>query len=52
MRLGRNFPDLDAELFFAPDDWRVAYILNKRPLPSQPPRLYDVVRLIGQLGGF
>ena len=52
MRLGRSCPDMDAQVMFEPDEWKAAYILNKMPLPPQPPRLNDVVRLVAQLGGF
>ena len=52
MRLGRTLPDLDAELFFAPEEWQAAYILSEKPLPKAPPRLNTVVRLIAGLGGF
>lgn len=52
MRLGRSCPAMDAQLMFEPDEWKAAYILNKLPLPEQPPRLNDVVRLVARLGGF
>lgn len=52
MRLGRNCPDLDAQLMFEPDEWKAAYILNKKSLPDKPPRLNEVVRLVARLGGF
>jgi len=52
MRLGRALPDLDAELFLAPEEWQAAYILSEKPLPKEPPCLNTVVRLIAGLGGF
>ena len=52
MRLGRTLPDLPADLLFAPDEWRAAFILNKKPVPRQTPTLNTVVRLIAQRGGF
>jgi len=52
MRLGRTLPDLDAALLLEPEEWQAAYILAKKPLPKQPPRLNAVLRLIAQLGGF
>ena len=52
MRLGRTCPDLNAQLMFEPDEWRAAYILNKKPLPEKPPTLNEVVRLVARLGGF
>lgn len=52
MRLGRNCPDLDAQLMFEPDEWKAAYILNKLRPPDKPPKLNEVVRLVARLGGF
>jgi Transposase Tn5 dimerisation domain len=52
MRLGRTMPDLPADLMFEPDEWRAAFILNKKPVPRQTPTLNTVVRLIAQRGGF
>ena len=46
MRLGRTLPDLPADLLFEPDEWRAAFILNKKPVPKQTPTLNTVVRLI------
>ena len=52
MRMGRTCPDLDATLFFEPDEIRGTYLLMKKPTPATPPRLNEVLRLIAQLGGF
>jgi hypothetical protein len=52
MRKGRNCPDLDAALFFDPDEIRGAHLLNKMKMPAKPPTLNEVVRLIAQIGGF
>ena len=52
MRLGRTCPDLDAALLFERDEWEAAFILNKKKVPSIPPRLNEVVRLVARLGGF
>lgn len=52
MRLGRTCPDLDAGLMFEPDEWRAAFILNRKTPPAAPPRLNEVVRLVAMLGGF
>ena len=52
MRLGRTCPDLDAGLLFEPDEWKAAFILNKKAPPDKPPRLNEVVRLVAMLGGF
>jgi len=52
MRLGRTCPDLDAALLFERDEWKAAYILNRKKVPQPPPRLNQVVRLVAMLGGF
>ncbi len=52
MRLGRIYPDLDASLFFDPDEIRGAYLLTKEQRPELPPTLKEVVRLIARVGGF
>ncbi len=52
MRLGRTAPELDAELVLEPDEWRAAYILNKKPIPKKMPGLNEVIRLIARRGGF
>ena len=52
MRIGRTCPDLDAALFFHPDEIRGAYLRSKKPQPAAPPRLNEVMRLIAQLGRF
>lgn len=51
MRLGRTAPDLDAELFFDPDEIRGAYQLTSVKQPAKP-SLNEVLRLIARLGGF
>jgi len=52
MRLGRTCPELNAQLMFEPDEWKAAYILNQQKVPSEPPTLNEVVRLVARLGGF
>ncbi len=52
MRLGRTVPDLDAGLLLETEEWQAASILAKKPIPQEPPRLNDVMRLIARLGGF
>lgn len=51
MRLGRTCPDLDARLFFDPDETRAVYLLTKTPRSAQP-TLNEVLRLVARLGGF
>jgi Transposase Tn5 dimerisation domain/Transposase DNA-binding len=52
MRLGRTLPDLPADLMFDTDEWHAAFVLNKKPVPKQVPKLNTVIRLIAQRGGF
>lgn len=53
MRTGRTCPDLDASLFFDPDEIRGAYLLTKKKPPAnRPPCLNEVLRLVATLGGF
>ena len=52
MRLGRAVGDLPADLVFETDEWKAAFILNKKPVPRQVPELNTVIRLIAQRGGF
>jgi len=51
MRTGRTCPDLDAALFFDPDEIRGAYLLHKKKPPVEP-RINEVLRLVAMLGGF
>lgn len=51
-RLGRICTDLDAALFFDPDEIRGAYLLTKTRVPDRPPRLNEVLGLIARLDGF
>lgn len=52
MRLGRQLPELPAELFFEEIEWKAAFVLNRKKPPKEPPKLNTVVRLIARLGGF
>ena len=51
MRMGRTCPDLDARLFFDPDEIQAAYLLNKKLAPPTP-SLNDVLRMVARAGGF
>jgi hypothetical protein len=52
MRLGRLLPQLPADLLFERDEWRAAYLLNRKKVPKDTPPLREVIRLIAQSGGF
>ena len=51
MRKGRTCPDLDATLFFDPDEIRAAYLLNKKKAPAAP-SMNEVLRMVARIGGF
>jgi len=52
-RLGREFPELDCEAVFEPAEWKSVYVLvQKKPPPKKRPSLQEMVRLVGQLGGY
>jgi len=51
MRKGRTCPNLDASLFFDPDEIRGAHLLTKKKMPTAPPTVNEIVRLIAQVGG-
>jgi hypothetical protein len=53
VRLGREFPDIDCEAIFEPDEWRSVYhMVNKEPPPKTPPTLSEMIRMVAQLGGY
>jgi hypothetical protein len=53
MRLGRTCPELDANLFFSPDEIQGAYLLTHTKHPvDRVPTLNEVLRLVARLGGF
>jgi len=52
MRLSRTQPQALAHVLFEQQEWRTAYLLNKKKPPKSVPPLNTVVRLVAQLGGF
>ena len=53
MRMGREFPDLSCEAVFDVSEWKSVYqVTQKKPPPETPPTLREMVRMVGQLGGF
>jgi len=52
MRMSRTQSQMQANLLFEDDEWRAAYILNKKKPPKNIPTLNEVVRLVARLGGF
>jgi len=52
-RLGREFPEISCEAVFEPAEWKsVYYVVRKTPPPSTPPTLREMIRMVGELGGY
>ncbi|AUR52024.1 IS4 family transposase [Aquella oligotrophica] len=51
---GRTNPDQPCDVIFSNAEWQSVYvILNKdKVLPAHPPTIYQMIRMIAQLGGF
>ena len=52
MRLGRKLFELDAGLLFETDEWRAAFILNKKLISKTMSTLNQFLHLIAGRGGF
>jgi hypothetical protein len=52
MRPGRTLPDLPADLLFKADEWRAAFVLNKKKVLKAVPTANTVIRLIAQIVRF
>ncbi len=52
--LGRECPDLSCEAVLTPSEWKSVYRVKHRgkELPSEPPRLNEMIRRIASLGGY
>jgi len=53
-RMGRSCPDVDCDLIFDPSEWKSVWSVThpREPLPPNPPKLGEMVRLIASLGGY
>ena len=52
-RLGRSCPDIDCEAVFEPSEWKSVWmVIHRKAPPRRSPKLHDMLRLIGQLGGY
>lgn len=50
--LGRSCPAMSCDILFEEREWKSVYAVSyKKPPPSKPPSLNDMVRLIAKLGG-
>jgi hypothetical protein len=52
MKLGREHPSLASEIIFSEIEIKCLYRALNKNLPKEKPKLGEVVRLIGQLGGY
>ena len=52
-RLGRSCPDIDCEAVFEPSEWKSVWMaVHRKAPPRKPPKLVEMLRIIGQLGGY
>lgn len=53
-QVARNAPDLPCTVIFTDSEWKATYrVMNrKKPLPSKPVTLNEMMLMIGALGGF
>jgi hypothetical protein len=53
-RLGRACPDVDCEVVFDASEWQSVWAVThpNQPLPENPPKLQEMVRLVARLGGY
>ncbi len=52
--LGRNHPDWSCEILFDKSEWKSTFRIMhpKKQLPKKPPTLNEMIRLVGELGGW
>lgn len=52
-RLGRSCPDMSCEAIFEPSEWKSVWmVIHRKAPPRKPPKLAEMSRLVGQLGGY
>jgi hypothetical protein len=52
-RLGHSSPDIDCEAVFEPSEWKSVWMaVHRKAPPCNSPKLVEMLRLIGQLGGY
>lgn len=51
--LNRTVPELPCDTVFTDDEWKSVWrVVEQRPLPKEPPRLQEMMRLLTRLGGY
>ena len=53
-RFGRSMPETSCELIFDASEWKSTYRIMhpKKKLPQKPPNLHEMIKMIGELGGW
>jgi hypothetical protein len=50
--MGRQYPNLSCEVLFTPEEWQSVWaIVKRKPLPTAPPTLSELVAMVAGLGG-
>ena len=51
--MSRELPELPCSVLFTEKEWRTIFVMKKKTKPpKKPPILYEIVRLLAQIGGF
>lgn len=51
--LGRAYPDRGCHYVFEDDEWQALYVIStKKPPPTTPPKIGELILMIAKLGGF
>jgi hypothetical protein len=51
-RLGRSCPDMSCDVIFEPAEWKSVCRVVMGEVPSKPPKLSEMVKMVAQLGGY
>jgi hypothetical protein len=52
LMLGRQCPNLCADIVFSEAEWKVMYIVKDMPIPELPPSINDMIIMIASIGGY
>jgi len=52
-RLGQTCPEMSCEVIFEPCEWKAVYLTaTRKELPTTPPTINELIRMIASLGGY
>jgi Transposase DNA-binding/Transposase Tn5 dimerisation domain len=51
-RLSHECPDMSCEVVFTPSEWKAVTAIVKREVPTEPPSLNEMVKMVASLGGY